>query len=325
MFSHNSSFGAFTDAEDVKLKNPFDPTAPMYSFLNNLDTLKRKEDSYQLRLCYPELTQYPFPCNEWVQSKNPLETTSGTNIDTAITITFDSNGVSNQNFKGLGTNRFGKDTRAVIDGTPTYSNWWFALGVKQLENNKIAGPTGIWVSNVELYMKRTSPTPSGPNVICMTCTLYNIMIKPGSSRRKRETFGGLAEYQEYKEFSVRKKREEGAIETEQETALRSYGSRLRLVNEIQHQRLFDEPIASLLLCVHQVHSGTSAVLPEDFLMTSHSSTTLTGEQGQETFDQSPRWMECNWNQTWTRTDTLDSCVWVQCLYPPDVSTHLQKT
>ena len=30
-------------------------------------------------------------------------------------------------------------------------------------------------------------------------------------------------------------------------------------------------------------------------------------------------MECNWNQTWTRTDTLDSCVWVQCLYPPDVS------
>ena len=229
MFSHNSSFGAFTDAEDVKLKNPFDPTAPMYSFLNNLDTLKRKEDSYQLRLCYPELTQYPFPCNEWVQSKNPLETTSGTNIDTAITITFDSNGVSNQNFKGLGTNRFGKDTRAVIDGTPTYSNWWFALGVKQLENNKIAGPTGIWVSNVELYMKRTSPTPSGPNVICM----YNIMIKPGSSRRKRETFGGLAEYQEYKEFSVRKKREEGAIETEQETALRSYGSRLRLANEIQ--------------------------------------------------------------------------------------------
>ena len=161
MFSHNSSFGAFTDAEDVKLKNPFDPTAPIYSFLNNLDTLKRKEDSYQLRLCYPELTQYPFPCNEWVQSKNPLETTSGTNIDTAITITFDSNGVSNQNFKGLGTNRFGKDTRAVIDGTPTYSNWWFALGVKQLENNKIAGPTGIWVSNVELYMKRTFPSPSG--------------------------------------------------------------------------------------------------------------------------------------------------------------------
>ena len=30
-----------------------------------------------------------------------------------------------------------------------------------------------------------------------------------------------------------------------------------------------------------------------------------------------RWMQCNWNQTWTMTDQLDDCVWVQCLYPPD--------
>ena len=161
MFSHNSSFGAFTDAEDVKLKNPFDPTAPMYSFLNNLDTLKRKEDSYQLRLCYPELTQYPFPCNEWIQSKNPLETTSKTNLDTAITITFDSNGIGNQNFKGLGTNRVGKDTWSIIDGSPTSINFWLALGLKQIFNNKIPGPIGVWVSKVELHMKRTFPSPSG--------------------------------------------------------------------------------------------------------------------------------------------------------------------
>ena len=36
-------------------------------------------------------------------------------------------------------------------------------------------------------------------------------------------------------------------------------------------------------------------------------------------------MECNWNQTWTKTDVLDTCVWVQCLYPPDVSLILQTT
>ena len=30
-----------------------------------------------------------------------------------------------------------------------------------------------------------------------------------------------------------------------------------------------------------------------------------------------RWMTCNWNQTWTLYDTIDSCVWTQCLYPPD--------
>ena len=161
VFSHNASFGAFADVEDVKLKNPFDPTAPLYSFLNNLDTLKRKEDSYQLRLCYPELTQYPFPCNEWIQSKNPLETTSKTNLDTAITITFDSNGIGNQNFKGLGTNRVGKDTWSIIDGSPTSINFWLALGLKQIFNDKIPGPIGVWVSKVELYMKRTFPSPSG--------------------------------------------------------------------------------------------------------------------------------------------------------------------
>ena len=50
-----------------------------------------------------------------------------------------------------------------------------------------------------------------------------------NSRRKREVFDGLVEYQEYEELSIRKKREEGAavVETEGEIALRSYGSRLR--------------------------------------------------------------------------------------------------
>ena len=29
-----------------------------------------------------------------------------------------------------------------------------------------------------------------------------------------------------------------------------------------------------------------------------------------------RLMSCNWNTTWTRHDSLDSCIWTQCLYPP---------
>ena len=164
MFNHDTAFGVFTDAEDVKLKSPFDPTAPLYSFLENLDVLKKKEDSYQLRLCYPELTQHSFPCNEWIQNKNPLDTTSSTNIETAINITFNSNGAG-QTFKGLGTNRFGKDTKTIIDGSPNSGNYWLALGAKELDNNEIAGPPPYWVSKVELYMKRTSPSPTGPNVI----------------------------------------------------------------------------------------------------------------------------------------------------------------
>ena len=31
-----------------------------------------------------------------------------------------------------------------------------------------------------------------------------------------------------------------------------------------------------------------------------------------------RTMQCQWNKTWTPTDILDECVWVQCMYPPQV-------
>ena len=62
--------------------------------------------------------------------------------------------------------------------------------------------------------------------ICQSKRLFS-----ASSRRKREVFGGRVEYQEYEDLSVRRKREDEAdvMETEQEIALRSYGSRLRFV------------------------------------------------------------------------------------------------
>ena len=41
----------------------------------------------------------------------------------------------------------------------------------------------------------------------------------------------------------------------------------------------------------------------------------TGEQYSE------RWMTCNWNKTWTKTDTLDECVWTQCINPPEVANR----
>ena len=35
---------------------------------------------------------------------------------------------------------------------------------------------------------------------------------------------------------------------------------------------------------------------------------------EELYDE--RYMQCNWNNTWTKLDYIDECVWVQCLYPP---------
>ena len=69
---------------------------------------------------------------------------------------------------------------------------------------------------------------------------------------------------------------EAEVETEEELSMRSYGSRLRY--ECGLARKFWDVEAEL-----------------------H-------------YDE--RWMQCNWNTSWTLTDTLDECVWVACLDPP---------
>ena len=152
----------------MKLRNPFDPTAPLFSFLGNLDMLKRREDPYHLRLCYPELAgEHEFPCNEWLQSENPMNSRARDNMDTAVVITFNSNGVSNRGFKGLGKNNAGMNVNTIIDASPRNSNWWLAIGALKTKENKIQGPRGKWVSKVELFMKRSQPSTGGVSCLLM--------------------------------------------------------------------------------------------------------------------------------------------------------------
>ena len=66
-------------------------------------------------------------------------------------------------------------------------------------------------------------------------------------------------------------------ETEEEIDLRSYGSKLRY--ECGLARMFLDP------------------------------------EYEETYTET--WMQCNWNNSWTPVDTLDDCIWVACLYPPN--------
>ena len=76
---------------------------------------------------------------------------------------------------------------------------------------------------------------------------------------------------------------QSAVETDQELELRSYGSQLRY--ECGLARMFYD------------------------------------RENEEHYQE--RWMQCNWNQTWTLTDQLDECIWVQCLYPPDPPPEAQ--
>ena len=226
--------------------------------------LKSAADPYQLRLCYPELTQHSFPCNEWTQTKNPLATNSLTGVGyTSINVTFNTDGTAAA-FRGLAKNaRNRNDDVTIIDTKPQTksTDWWFAIGSLQYYkvDGNLPGPK-VSVTKVEMFMKR-SPPPS---------------LQAG--RKKRSIAETLVKDIQFQERFKRAGSDDSAVETEEEIALRSSGSRLRY------------------------ECGPARQFFDDFT--------------QELYTE--RWMECNWNQTWTRTDVLDTCHWIQCLDPPQV-------
>ena len=71
------------------------------------------------------------------------------------------------------------------------------------------------------------------------------------------------------------------VETEEELEIRSYGSRLRYECGLA-RRFYD----------------------------------VEAYEGEDPF-YDERWMQCNWNNSWTLYDSLDDCVWTQCINPPD--------
>ena len=95
-------------------------------------------------------------------------------------------------------------------------------------------------------------------------------LNPGTGRRKRENTPP-ASSSLVREISKRE-----TVETEEEIAMRSYGSVLRY--QCGLARRFYDPDLDL--------------------------------------EYDERNMTCNWNKTWTTRDYIDECVWVSCLYPP---------
>ena len=75
---------------------------------------------------------------------------------------------------------------------------------------------------------------------------------------------------------INKRQAPGVVETDEEIEMRSFGSQLRYECGLG-RRFFDTEM-------------------------------------EEHYDE--RWMTCNWNTTWTKYDSLDDCVWIQCINPP---------
>jgi hypothetical protein len=86
--------------------------------------MKNKDGVFHFKLCYPELTQFEFPCNEWKQTSNPVTESTITGFE-GITLTFKNSLVGP--FRGLGLSppSFGYN---LIDNSPSSSYWWYSIG-----------------------------------------------------------------------------------------------------------------------------------------------------------------------------------------------------
>ena len=154
VFSHDTSGGLFTNDSDTLSRNPQDPDAKLFSILDHLESMRLDDGNFHLKLCYPELTEHTEPCNEWIQTSNPV-TISTIQGFHPIQIMFPTNSYG-RSWKGLGMSP-PSATFTFIDDAPDGSYWWMAIGARRFHGgpDTIPGPTRT-VRKVELYVKKAS-------------------------------------------------------------------------------------------------------------------------------------------------------------------------
>jgi len=125
VFSHNASGGLFSDLDDAKRKNIDDNEADLFSILYDLESMRNEDGVFHFKLCYPDLTEYDPPCNEWKQSSNPLTESKITGYS-AIAIAWPKNSI-NKEFGGLGLSppSFREN---LIDDAPEHAWWHCSIG-----------------------------------------------------------------------------------------------------------------------------------------------------------------------------------------------------
>lgn len=158
IFSHDTAGGLFANLEDAKNKNPQNENSKLFSILDQLEKFRDAEGNFELKVCYPEVTYTPiYPCNEWIQSSNPVHETNITGFR-ALRIAFPKTSTGGT-FSGLGLSppSFGS---TLIDETPSHGNWYFAIGALQYwhKDDTIPGPRHgdtdlAAVRRVELWVK----------------------------------------------------------------------------------------------------------------------------------------------------------------------------
>ena len=140
MLSHDLDGGFFPSMQDVRSFNPDNPDANIYSILYQMENY-RENGVFRLRICYKEITQFEFPCNEWTQSSNFLEETEVSDFE-IIELAF-------ENFGGLRLTPL-----SIYNAVENGLNFHYGVGNLRGYNWGIFGPGVSWynVQKVELYI-----------------------------------------------------------------------------------------------------------------------------------------------------------------------------
>ena len=152
IYSLDTSGGLFANLEEAKKKNVNDENALLYSILYNLEAFRNKKGYFHFKLCYPELTQFPFPCNEWTQTSNPVLESEITDYQ-AVHITWNKDSI-NGTFHGIGLSPASSEYN-LIDDAPEHINWWSSIGtiLDVWRSSEFPGPFGNKVKRAELYVQ----------------------------------------------------------------------------------------------------------------------------------------------------------------------------
>ena len=147
VFAHDVEGGVFSDLEEAQKKNIHDENAKLFSLLYDIESMRGEDGLFHFQLCYPEIVDEPFPCNEWKQSSNPVVESTVKGF-VKIRLTWPE-GPFNGEFNGLMKSSPWKN---LLDDDPDDGQFWNSIGMVSLHGGKIPGPRKILVKKSELYV-----------------------------------------------------------------------------------------------------------------------------------------------------------------------------
>jgi hypothetical protein len=118
---------------------------PNYSILDTLDdSMKGGDGKFLFKLKWP---QHGTPNTQvWRQSSNPMSSSSVSGYE-AVELASTNNG-----WGGVALSSSGS---ALLDGSPSSGNWWYAIGTTALHYSAIPGPNSATTPQVELWVYYT--------------------------------------------------------------------------------------------------------------------------------------------------------------------------